>query len=45
VIAAAGLLVYAGLLLAGVPLLARAEWPDRAPRLAIAASAAAGRPP
>jgi Zn-dependent protease with chaperone function len=37
VIAAAGLLVYAGLLLAGAPLLARAGWPDRAPRLAIAA--------
>ena len=36
-IAAAGLLVYAGLLLAGAPLLARAGWPDRAPRLAIAA--------
>jgi Zn-dependent protease with chaperone function len=37
VIAAAGLLVYAGVLLAGAPLLARAGWPDRAPRLAIAA--------
>jgi Zn-dependent protease with chaperone function len=37
VIAAAGLLVYAGLLLAGAPLLARAGWPGRAPRLAIAA--------
>jgi hypothetical protein len=37
VIAAAALLVYAGLLLSAAPLLARARWPDRAPRLAIAA--------
>jgi len=37
VIAAAALLVYAGLLLAVAPLLARTGWPDRAPRLAIAA--------
>jgi len=37
VIAAAALLAYAGLLLAGGPLLARAGWPERAPRLAIAA--------
>jgi Zn-dependent protease with chaperone function len=38
VIAAAGLLVYAGLLLAAAaPGLARARWPDRAPRLAVAA--------
>ncbi len=36
-IAATALLVYAGLLLAAGPLLARAGWPDRAPRLAIAA--------
>ena len=36
-IAAAGLLAYAGLLLAAAPPLARAGWPDRAPRLAIAA--------
>ena len=36
-IAAAALLGYAGLLLAAGPLLARAGWPDRAPRLAIAA--------
>ena len=35
--AAAGLLTYAGLLLAAAPRLARAGWPDRAPRLAIAA--------
>jgi len=35
---AAGLLVYAGLLLAAAaPALARARWPDRAPRLAVAA--------
>jgi bla regulator protein blaR1 len=37
VIAAAALLAYAGLLLAVGPLLARIRWPDRAPRLAIAA--------
>jgi Zn-dependent protease with chaperone function len=37
VTAAAGLLAYAGLLLAAAPRLARAGWPDRAPRLAIAA--------
>jgi Zn-dependent protease with chaperone function len=38
VIAAAGLLAYAVLLLAGgAPALARAAWPERAPRLAIAA--------
>jgi len=38
VIAAAGLLAYAVLLLAaGAPALAGARWPDRAPRLAIAA--------
>jgi Zn-dependent protease with chaperone function len=37
VITAAGLLAYAGMLLAAAPLLARAGWPDRAPRLAIAA--------
>jgi len=38
VIAAAALLGYAGLLLAaGAPALARARWPDRAPRLAVAA--------
>jgi len=38
VIAAAGLLGYAALLLAaGAPALAGARWPDRAPRLAIAA--------
>jgi len=38
VIAAAALLAYAGLLLAAAaPALARARWPDRAPRLAIAA--------
>ena len=36
-IAAAALLGYAGLLLAAAPRLARAGWPDRAPRLAIAA--------
>ncbi len=37
-IAATALLAYAGLLLAaGAPALARARWPDRAPRLAIAA--------
>lgn len=37
-IAAAGLLAYAALLLAaGAPALARASWPDRAPRLGIAA--------
>lgn len=37
-IAAAGLLAYAVLLLAGVaPALSRSAWPDRAPRLAIAA--------
>jgi Zn-dependent protease with chaperone function len=36
VTAAAGLLTYAGLLLAAAPRLARAGWPDRAPRLAIA---------
>ena len=37
-IAAAGLLAYAVLLLAaGVPALVRARWPDRAPRLAVAA--------
>lgn len=36
-IAAAGLLAYAGLLLAAAPPLARSGWPDRAPRLAIAA--------
>jgi hypothetical protein len=36
VIAAAGLLAYAGLLLAAAAL-ARARWPDRAPRLAVAA--------
>ena len=36
-IAAAALLAYAGLLLAVAPLLARTRWPDRAPRLAIAA--------
>ncbi len=35
---AAGLLAYAGLLLAAAaPALARARWPDRAPRLAVAA--------
>jgi Zn-dependent protease with chaperone function len=38
VIAAAGLLAYAGLLLAvAAPALAQARWPDRAPRLALAA--------
>jgi Zn-dependent protease with chaperone function len=37
VIAAAALLVYAGLLMSAALLLARAGWPDRAPRLAIAA--------
>jgi Zn-dependent protease with chaperone function len=37
VIAAATLLGYAALLLAAAPRLARAGWPDRAPRLAIAA--------
>jgi Zn-dependent protease with chaperone function len=38
VIAAAGLLAYAALLLGcGFPALARASWPDRAPRLAAAA--------
>jgi Zn-dependent protease with chaperone function len=38
VIAAAGLLAYAALLLAaGAPALARSAWPDRAPRLGIAA--------
>jgi len=38
VIAAAGLLAYAALLLtAGAPALARGAWPDRAPRLGIAA--------
>src|SRR5262249_40385587 len=38
VIAAAGLLAYAALLLAAAaPALARARWPDRAPRLAVAA--------
>jgi Zn-dependent protease with chaperone function len=37
VIAAAALLAYAGLLLAAALRLARAGWPDRAPRLAIAA--------
>jgi Zn-dependent protease with chaperone function len=42
VTAAAGLLAYAGLLLAAAPRLARAGWPDRAPRLAIAAWLAAG---
>ncbi len=36
-IAAAGLLAYAALLLAAAPVMARAGWPDRAPRLAIAA--------
>ena len=37
-IAAAGLLTYAALLLAaGAPALARSAWPDRAPRLGIAA--------
>ena len=37
-IAAAGLLAYASLLLAaGAPALARSAWPDRAPRLGIAA--------
>lgn len=36
-IATAGLLGYAVLLLAAAPLLARARWPDRAPRLAVAA--------
>jgi Zn-dependent protease with chaperone function len=36
VTAAAGLLTYAGLLLAAGPRLAQAGWPDRAPRLAIA---------
>jgi Zn-dependent protease with chaperone function len=36
VIAATGLLGYAALLLILAPVLARAEWPDRAPRLAIA---------
>jgi Zn-dependent protease with chaperone function len=37
-IATAGLLVYAGLLLtAAAPGLARSRWPDRAPRLALAA--------
>ncbi len=36
-IAAAALLGYAGLLAAGAPALARAQWPDRAPRLAVAA--------
>ncbi len=37
-IAAAGLLAYAALLLAaGAPALARSAWPDRAPRLGIAA--------
>ena len=36
-IAAAALLVYAALLLAVAPRLARAGWPERAPRLAIAA--------
>lgn len=35
--AAVALLAYAGLLLAAAPRLARAGWPDRAPRLAIAA--------
>jgi Zn-dependent protease with chaperone function len=37
VIAAVALLAYAGLLMAVAPALARAAWPDRAPRLAIAA--------
>jgi Zn-dependent protease with chaperone function len=37
VIAAAALLVYAALLLAAAPVLARAHWPERAPRLAVAA--------
>jgi Zn-dependent protease with chaperone function len=37
VTAAVGLLTYAGLLLAAAPRLERAGWPDRAPRLAIAA--------
>jgi len=38
VIAAAGLLAYSVLLLAaGAPALRRARWPDRAPRLAVAA--------
>jgi beta-lactamase regulating signal transducer with metallopeptidase domain len=36
VIATGGLLGYAALLLAAAPLLARARWPERAPRLAIA---------
>jgi hypothetical protein len=36
-VTAAALLVYAGLLLVAGPRLARAGWPDRAPRLAIAA--------
>ena len=41
---AAGLLAYAGLLLVlGGPVLARAAWTDRAPRLAIAVWLA-GRP-
>lgn len=44
-IAAAGLVAYASLLLAcGSPALARAAWPVRAPRLAIAASLAAAFP-
>jgi hypothetical protein len=45
VIGAAGLVAYASLLLAcGSPALARAAWPVRAPRLAIAASLAAAFP-
>ena len=36
-IAAAALLAYAGLLLAAAPRLAQAGWPDRAPRLGMAA--------
>jgi len=36
VIATGALLGYAALLLAGAPLLTRARWPERAPRLAIA---------
>jgi Zn-dependent protease with chaperone function len=37
VIAAAALLAYAALLIGAAPVLARAHWPERAPRLAIAA--------